>query len=77
MLGLVTVLEQIVWMHLAQAEVAWAQVAVFVGVTAALGTVLALGRGVHGPASGGGFRGIARGLDPAIHRAPSKEAEPT
>ncbi|MCB5908205.1 sensor histidine kinase [Streptomyces pinistramenti] len=42
LLGLVTVLGQIVWMRLAQGEVAWAQVAILVGVTAALGTVFAL-----------------------------------
>ncbi|MET9256713.1 histidine kinase [Streptomyces sp. NPDC003717] len=42
LLGLVTVLGQIVWMRLARGEVAWAQVAVLVGVTAALGTVFAL-----------------------------------
>lgn len=42
LLGLGTVLGQIVWMRLAQGEVAWAQVAVLVGVTAALGTVFAL-----------------------------------
>ncbi|MFJ5679136.1 sensor histidine kinase [Streptomyces sp. NPDC093097] len=41
-LGLVTVLGQIVWMRLAQGQVAWAQVALLVGVTAALGTVFAL-----------------------------------
>ncbi|MGV9589870.1 sensor histidine kinase [Streptomyces tendae] len=43
LLGLATVVGQIVWMRLAQGEVAWAQVAVLVGVTAALGTVFALG----------------------------------
>lgn len=42
LLGLVTVLGQTVWMSLAQGEVAWVQVAVLVGVTAALGTVFAL-----------------------------------
>lgn len=42
LLGLATVLGQIVWMRLAQGEVAWAQVAILVGVTAALGTVFAL-----------------------------------
>jgi two-component system sensor histidine kinase DesK len=42
LLGLATVLGQIVWMRLAQGKVAWAQVAVLVGVTAALGTVFAL-----------------------------------
>ncbi|WP_369200532.1 sensor histidine kinase [Streptomyces sp. PU-14G] len=42
LLGLATVLGQTVWMRLAQGEVAWAQVAVLVGVTAALGTVFAL-----------------------------------
>lgn len=42
LLGLVTVLAQIAWMRLAQGEVAWAQVAILVGVTAALGTVFAL-----------------------------------
>ncbi|MFE9489567.1 sensor histidine kinase [Streptomyces sp. NPDC006641] len=42
LLGLGTVLGQIVWMRLAQGEVAWAQVAILVGVTAALGTVFAL-----------------------------------
>ncbi|MCX4722410.1 sensor histidine kinase [Streptomyces sp. NBC_01306] len=42
LLGLVTVLGQIVWMRLVQGEVAWAQVAILVGVTAALGTVFAL-----------------------------------
>ncbi|NNG85024.1 sensor histidine kinase [Streptomyces cacaoi] len=42
LLGLATVLGQIVWMRLARGEVAWAQVAVLVGVTAALGTVFAL-----------------------------------
>lgn len=35
-------LGQIVWMRLARGEVAWAQVAILVGVTAALGTVFAL-----------------------------------
>ncbi|GGU96490.1 hypothetical protein GCM10010211_74780 [Streptomyces albospinus] len=35
-------LGQIVWARLAQGEVAWAQVALLVGVTAALGTVFAL-----------------------------------
>ncbi|WP_406151479.1 sensor histidine kinase [Streptomyces sp. NBC_01012] len=42
LLGLVTVLGQIVWMRIAQGEVAWVQVAILVGVTAALGTVFAL-----------------------------------
>ncbi|MBZ6104491.1 sensor histidine kinase [Streptomyces olivaceus] len=42
LLGLGTVLGQTVWMSLAQGEVAWVQVAVLVGVTAALGTVFAL-----------------------------------
>lgn len=42
LLGLATVLGQIVWMRLAQGEVAWTQVAVLVGVTAVLGTVFAL-----------------------------------
>ncbi len=42
LLGLGTVLGQVVWMRLARGEVAWAQVAVLVGVTAALGTVFAL-----------------------------------
>ncbi|MES9508894.1 histidine kinase [Streptomyces sp. NPDC000609] len=42
LLGLGTVLGQIVWMRLARGEVAWAQVAILVGVTAALGTVFAL-----------------------------------
>lgn len=42
LIGLVTVLGQIVWMRLARGEVAWVQVAVLVGVTAALGTVFAL-----------------------------------
>ncbi|WP_411145691.1 sensor histidine kinase [Streptomyces sp. x-80] len=42
LLGLATVLGQIVWMRLARGEVAWAQVAILVGVTAALGTVFAL-----------------------------------
>ncbi|MEV0845727.1 histidine kinase [Streptomyces sp. NPDC049954] len=42
LLGLVTVLGQILWMSLARGEVAWVQVAVLVGVTAALGTVFAL-----------------------------------
>jgi two-component system sensor histidine kinase DesK len=36
------VLGQIVWMRLARGEVAWAQVAILAGVTAALGTVFAL-----------------------------------
>ncbi|MGX1855598.1 hypothetical protein OIU91_02140 [Streptomyces sp. NBC_01456] len=31
----------------------------------------------HGPAPGGGFRVLARGPDPAIHLAPSHEADPT
>ncbi|MGX1855597.1 histidine kinase [Streptomyces sp. NPDC055299] len=35
-------LGQIVWMRLARGEMAWAQVAILVGVTAALGTVFAL-----------------------------------
>ncbi|MFF2926917.1 hypothetical protein ACFVTP_31675 [Streptomyces celluloflavus] len=38
----VTVLRQIVWMRFAQNEVAWALVALLVGVTAALGTVFGL-----------------------------------
>ncbi|MFF3258071.1 sensor histidine kinase [Streptomyces sp. NPDC002932] len=42
LLGGVTVLAQVVWMRVAEGEVAWAQVAVLVGVTAALGTVFAL-----------------------------------
>ncbi|MFC8082670.1 sensor histidine kinase [Streptomyces sp. NPDC057340] len=42
LLGLGTVLGQVVWMRLAQGEVAWAQVATLAGVTAALGTVFAL-----------------------------------
>ncbi len=42
LLGLVTVSGQIAWMRLAEGEVAWAQVALLVGVTAALGTVFAL-----------------------------------
>ncbi|MFE7115897.1 sensor histidine kinase [Streptomyces sp. NPDC057654] len=42
LLGLVTVLGQILWMRLDRGEVAWAQVAILVGVTAALGTVFAL-----------------------------------
>ncbi|WP_030912265.1 sensor histidine kinase [Streptomyces sp. NRRL F-5126] len=42
LLGLATVLAQIVWMRTAQGEVAWAQVAILVGVSAALGTVFAL-----------------------------------
>ncbi|MYR61998.1 two-component sensor histidine kinase [Streptomyces sp. SID625] len=42
LLGLGTVLGQVLWMRLAQGEVAWAQVAILVGVTAALGTVFAL-----------------------------------
>ncbi|MFE2374025.1 sensor histidine kinase [Streptomyces sp. NPDC059398] len=42
LLGLVTVVGQIVWMRLARGEVAWAQVAILVGVTAVLGTVFAL-----------------------------------
>ncbi|WP_328315575.1 sensor histidine kinase [Streptomyces sp. NBC_00388] len=42
LLGLVTVLGQIVWMRLARSEVAWAQVSILVAVTAALGTVFAL-----------------------------------
>ncbi|MEU5836915.1 histidine kinase [Streptomyces diacarni] len=42
LLGLAVVAGQIVWMRLAQGEVAWAQVAILVGVTAALGTVFAL-----------------------------------
>ncbi|MGY1439376.1 sensor histidine kinase [Streptomyces reniochalinae] len=42
LLGLATVLGQIVWMRLAEGEIAWAQVALLVGVTAALGTVFAL-----------------------------------
>ncbi|MEU3711894.1 sensor histidine kinase [Streptomyces catenulae] len=42
LLGLVTVVGQIVWMRLARGEVAWAQVGILVGVTAALGTVFAL-----------------------------------
>ncbi|MFF3981128.1 sensor histidine kinase [Streptomyces sp. NPDC001828] len=42
LLGLGTVAGQIVWMRFAQGEVAWGQVAVLVGVTAALGTVFAL-----------------------------------
>ncbi|MGW3864947.1 sensor histidine kinase [Streptomyces sp. NPDC005047] len=42
LLGFVTVLGQIAWMRLAQGEVAWAQVAILVGVTGVLGTVLAL-----------------------------------
>lgn len=42
LLGLVTVLGQALWMRLAQGEVAWPQVAILIGVTAALGTVFAL-----------------------------------
>jgi two-component system sensor histidine kinase DesK len=42
LLGLVTVLTQIVWMRVTQGEVAWVQVAILVGVTATLGTVFAL-----------------------------------
>ena len=42
LLGLATVLGQIVWMRLAWGEVGWAQVALVVGVTAGLGTVFAL-----------------------------------
>ncbi|MER5562146.1 histidine kinase [Streptomyces sp. NPDC002506] len=42
LLGLATVIGQILWMRLAHGEVAWAQVAILVGVTAALGTVFAL-----------------------------------
>ncbi|MGH8877807.1 MAG: sensor histidine kinase, partial [Stackebrandtia sp.] len=42
LLGLTTVLAQIVWMRLAVGEVAWTQVAILVGVTAVLGTVFAL-----------------------------------
>ncbi|MFE9247474.1 sensor histidine kinase [Streptomyces sp. NPDC007088] len=42
LLGLATVLAQILWMCAARGGVAWAQVAVLVGVTAALGTVFAL-----------------------------------
>ncbi|MFE5157611.1 sensor histidine kinase [Streptomyces sp. NPDC056697] len=42
LLGLATVLGQIVWMRLATGQVAWVQVAILVGVTAALGTVFAL-----------------------------------
>ncbi|WP_203960720.1 sensor histidine kinase [Actinocatenispora thailandica] len=42
LLGLATVVAQIVWMLLAQGEVAWVQVAILVGVTATLGTVFAL-----------------------------------
>ncbi|MHC3458671.1 sensor histidine kinase [Streptomyces flavovirens] len=42
LLALATVLGQIVWMRLGQGEVDWAQVAILVGVTAALGTVFAL-----------------------------------
>lgn len=42
LLGLATVLGQIVWMRLSRGEVAWVQVGILVGVTAALGTVFAL-----------------------------------